>query len=158
LSAILLLNKYKVVGMTATFRGQRGENMLKTFLTNSTVLKTGVAVPERVLALDIYGKLKAEAIDDKVVEVVKAKQAELPVIVILPSITKCEEMEKHFENCYVFGIGRVPDQMGCLELIQAQLALWPIILTTAEASLGHDITPTAYVIQTVIPASYSVFV
>ena len=37
-------------------------------------------------------------------------------------------------------------------------APWPVILTTAEASLGHDITSVAYVIQTVVPASYSVFI
>jgi ATP-dependent helicase YprA (DUF1998 family) len=43
-------------------------------------------------------------------------------------------------------------------LIQAQQVPWPIILTTAEASLGHDITPIAYVIQTSMPDSYSVFV
>jgi hypothetical protein len=49
-------------------------------------------------------------------------------------------------------------QLGCLELIQVQQAPCPIILTTAEASLGHDITPIAYVIQTTIPTSYSAFV
>jgi ketopantoate reductase len=46
-----------------------------------------------VLALELHGKLKAEEIDGKVVEVAKAKQVELPVIVILSSIEKCEEME-----------------------------------------------------------------
>jgi hypothetical protein len=122
------------------------------------VLTVGATIPERALALDMYGELKPEEIDAKVIEVAKAKQAELPVIVILSSIENCEAMKQHFEHCFVFGVGRVPDQMGCLELIQAQLAPWPIILTTAEASLGHDITPTAYVIQTVIPTSYSVFV
>jgi hypothetical protein len=29
LSSILLLNKYKVIGMTATFRGERGLNLMK---------------------------------------------------------------------------------------------------------------------------------
>jgi hypothetical protein len=67
-------------------------------------------------------------------------------------------MKQHFEFCFVFGVGRVPAQLGCLELIQAQRNPYPIILTTAEASLGHDITLTAYVVQTTIPVSYSVFV
>ena len=59
LSAILLLNKYRVVGMTATFRGQRGENMLKTFLEDSVILEAGTAVPERMLDLmHVYGELK----------------------------------------------------------------------------------------------------
>jgi hypothetical protein len=57
-----------------------------------------------------------------VIEVAKVKQVELPVIVILPSIEKCQEMEQHFEHCFVFGVGRVIDQLGCLELIQAQQA------------------------------------
>ena len=51
------------------------------------------------------------------------------------------------------------EQLDCLRVLGALTnAPWPVILTTAEASLGHDITSTAYVIQTVVPASYSVFV
>jgi hypothetical protein len=73
------------------------------------VLTAGAASPERELALNVYGKLKPEEIDPKVIEVAKAKQAELPVIIILPSIEKCHEMEQHFEHCYIFGVGRVPD-------------------------------------------------
>jgi hypothetical protein len=93
LSAILLLNKYRVIGMTATFRGERGANMMKGFLKDSVVLKAGDIVPERVLAIDVYGKLSAADIDAKVIEVAKAQQTELPVIVIFPSLEKCEEME-----------------------------------------------------------------
>jgi hypothetical protein len=46
-----------------------------------------------VLTLDIYGKLNAAEIYDKVIEVATLKQTNIPVIVILPSIEKCEEME-----------------------------------------------------------------
>jgi hypothetical protein len=119
LSSILLLNKYKVIGMTATFRGDQGQAKLSAFLKDSIIFRVGAAVPERVLALDVYGKLDAVGIDTKVIEVAKAKQVELPVIVILPSIEKCQEMEQHFEHCFVFGVGRVIDQLGCLELIRA---------------------------------------
>jgi hypothetical protein len=89
LSGILLLNKYKVIGMTATFRGTHGMNKMLAFLKDSVVLTAGAAVLERVLALDVHGKLKPEDVDAKVVEVTKVKQSELPVIVILPSIEKC---------------------------------------------------------------------
>ena len=93
LSAILILNKHKIIGMTATFRGDQGQAKLSAFLKDSLVLKAGVVVPERVLALDVYGKLKIEEVDAKVIAIAKTKQAELPVIVILPSIAKCQEME-----------------------------------------------------------------
>jgi superfamily II DNA or RNA helicase len=89
LSAILILNKHKIIGMTATFRGDQGQAKLSAFLKDSLVLKAGVVVPERVLALDVYGKLKIEEVDAKVIAIAKTKQAELPVIVILPSIAKC---------------------------------------------------------------------
>jgi hypothetical protein len=59
--------------MTATLRGQRGENMLKTFLKDSVVVNAGAVVPERSLALDVYGKLGATEIDAKVIQVAKAK-------------------------------------------------------------------------------------
>jgi hypothetical protein len=95
--------------MTATFRGDQGQAKLSAFLKDSVVLTAGAVVPERVLALDVYGKLKAEEIDTKVIELARTKQAELPVIVILSSIEKCQEMEQHFEHCFVFGVGRVPD-------------------------------------------------
>jgi hypothetical protein len=51
LSAILLLNKYKVIGMTATFRGERGANMMKAFLKDSLILKAEAVVPKRELDL-----------------------------------------------------------------------------------------------------------
>ena len=78
------------------------------------VLTAGAAIPERLLALNMYGEIKPEEIDAKVIEVAKAKQAELPVIVILSSIEKCEVMKQHFEHCYIFGVGRVPAQLGIL--------------------------------------------
>lgn len=68
-------------------------NKMLAFLKDSTVLTAGAVVPERVLAIDVYGKLSAADIDAKVIEVAKAKQTELPVIVIFPSLEKCEEME-----------------------------------------------------------------
>jgi hypothetical protein len=89
LSGVLLLNKHKVIGMTATFRGIHGMNKMLAFLKDSVVLTAGAVVPERVLALDVFGNLNAADIDAKVIEVAKAKQVDLPVIVILPSIEKC---------------------------------------------------------------------
>ena len=78
---------------------------------------------------------------------------------ILPSIEKCKEMKHLFEHCYIFGVGRMAEQLSCLtQLSKLTNAPWPIILTTAEASLGQDLTATAYVIQTVMPHSYSTFV
>lgn len=137
LSAVLLLNKYKVIGMTATFRGDQGQAKLSAFLKDSLVIKTGAAAPDRILALDVYGKLKAKEIDDKVIEVAKAKQLELPVIVILPSIEECQEMEKHFQRCHIFGKGRVAEQLSCLNQLSKLVdAPWPVVLTTAETSLG----------------------
>ena len=65
-------------------------------------------------------------------------------------------MKEYFQNCFIFGVGKVFDQLGVLQLIQQTIC--PVVLTTATASLGHDLTATAYVIQTEIPDSYSVFV
>jgi hypothetical protein len=59
--------------------------------------------------LDIYGKISSENIKEKVVEIAKDKQADSPVIVILPSIKICEEYEALFGNDFVFGRGRVPE-------------------------------------------------
>jgi hypothetical protein len=58
ISAILLLNKYKVIGMTATFRGDQGRNKILEFIEDSHTLKTTDIVHERELQLDIFGKLK----------------------------------------------------------------------------------------------------
>ena len=43
----------------------------------------------------------------------------MPVIIILKSINECIRLEKLFsqENCFVFGQGRVPIQLGVLGLI-----------------------------------------
>jgi superfamily II DNA or RNA helicase len=59
LSAILLLSKYKVIGMTATFRGDQGKNKILQFIKESHVIKTTDFVLERTLQLDVFGKLKA---------------------------------------------------------------------------------------------------
>jgi hypothetical protein len=73
LSAILLLNKYRVVGMTATFRGDQGRNKILNLIKDSHAIKTTDLVLERTLKIDVFGKLKANRIDIKVIEVAKAK-------------------------------------------------------------------------------------
>jgi hypothetical protein len=45
---------------------------MRSFLSESTVFTTGAAILERVLDLDIHGRLSATGIDDKVIEVAKA--------------------------------------------------------------------------------------
>ena len=71
----------------------------------------------------------------------------MPVIVILPSIDKCTDMEQHFQHCVIFGKGRVAEQVSCLkQLSKSSSAPWPAILTTPEASLGQDLADIAYVI------------
>ena len=49
LSAIILLNKYKVIGMTATFRGEQGLSKMKAFTNDTVVIKTEAIESERVL-------------------------------------------------------------------------------------------------------------
>jgi len=39
ISSVFLLNKYDFIGVTATFRGERGLNVMKTFLRGSTTIK-----------------------------------------------------------------------------------------------------------------------
>jgi hypothetical protein len=56
-------------------------------------------------------------------------------------------MKQHFQHCIIFGKGRVFEQMHCLEELSKVLNVpWPVILTTAEASLGQDLASVAYVI------------
>lgn len=96
LSAIVLLRKYKLIGVTATFRGGQGASKLLSLLKDVKIISTGTVVPERVLQLDIIGKVPAANIKAKVVEIAKDKQITSPVIVILPSIEVCEEYEVSF--------------------------------------------------------------
>jgi hypothetical protein len=91
------MNKYKIIGMTATFRGERGLNMIKALLKDTTVIKVRAVEPERKLQLDVFGNLKTGEVDLQVIKVAKGKQQEMPVIIILPSISKCAEMEQHFK-------------------------------------------------------------
>lgn len=45
--------------MSATFRGEEGTKWLDRFLKDSTILKIGEIAPERVLNIDVHGKLNA---------------------------------------------------------------------------------------------------
>jgi superfamily II DNA or RNA helicase len=49
LSAITLLNKYKVIGMTATFRGEQGLSKMKALMNDNIVIKTETVESERIL-------------------------------------------------------------------------------------------------------------
>ena len=49
LSSILLLNKYKVIGMSATFRGDQGRNKILRFMDDSYVILTTDIALERAL-------------------------------------------------------------------------------------------------------------
>ena len=59
--------------MTATFRGEQGLNKMLCFLGDCAVIQTGFVVTERVLQLDVYGKLVKEQIKEKVIEVAREK-------------------------------------------------------------------------------------
>lgn len=49
--------------------------------------------------------------------------------------------------------------MSCLKQLQRiNSAPWPVVLTTSQASLGHDLTTAAFVIQTELPGAWSIFV
>lgn len=76
----------------------------------------------------------------------------------MKTISICEEYEGYFDNCYVFGKGEVYTQISCLKELNNNVnSPQPVILTTSNASLGHDFTPIAYVIQTFIPDSWATF-
>ncbi len=45
----MLLNKYKVIGMTATFRGDQGRNKILEFIEDSHAIKTTDIILERNL-------------------------------------------------------------------------------------------------------------
>jgi hypothetical protein len=57
--------------MTATFRGEQGLNKMKAFMNDNVVIKAEATEPERKLELDVFGKLKADEIDLKVIEIAK---------------------------------------------------------------------------------------
>jgi hypothetical protein len=46
---------------------------MRCFLGNCAVIQTGLVVAERVLQLDVYGKLTKEQIKEKVIEIAKEK-------------------------------------------------------------------------------------
>jgi hypothetical protein len=72
-SALLLLNKYQVIGMSATFRGEQGSRWFSRFLKNCNIVQTGVAVPERVLNIDVFGKLNSQQLREKIISLAKEK-------------------------------------------------------------------------------------
>jgi hypothetical protein len=59
--------------MTATFRGERGLNKMKTLLSDYVVIKATAVESDRKLELEVFGKLKADEVDSKVVEIARAK-------------------------------------------------------------------------------------
>ena len=73
MSTILLLNKYEVIGMTATFRGDQGKKKILQLVKESHALKTNDIISERELRLDVFGNLKEAEVDAKVIEVATIK-------------------------------------------------------------------------------------
>ena len=73
MSTILLLNKYEVIGMTATFRGDQGKKKILQLIKESHVLKTTDIISERELRLDVFGNLKEAEVDAKVIDVATLK-------------------------------------------------------------------------------------
>eukprot|EP00349_Pseudokeronopsis_sp_Brazil_P012300 CAMPEP_0202977714 /NCGR_PEP_ID=MMETSP1396-20130829/84411_1 /ASSEMBLY_ACC=CAM_ASM_000872 /TAXON_ID= /ORGANISM="Pseudokeronopsis sp., Strain Brazil" /LENGTH=212 /DNA_ID=CAMNT_0049716509 /DNA_START=1813 /DNA_END=2451 /DNA_ORIENTATION=- len=116
ISSVLLLNKYRVLGMSATFRGDQGRDKIVRLLRGCVVIKTTDIVQERVFRLDIFGSLSCEAILTKAVELAKEKQVQgHSVIIMLPSISACESLAQNFEGCIIFGRGDTGEQVNCLK-------------------------------------------
>lgn len=93
-SPLILLNKYNLIGMTATFRGIHGRNKMLAFLHDSIALKIANTQPERdVSKIEVFGRCKDETeINKKAVQMALEKLNELPVIIILPTIADCERL------------------------------------------------------------------
>ena len=78
---------------------------------------------------------------------------------MLSSIALCKEYAVHLNESEIFGNGLVPEQISSLkDFKKVKTAPWPLILTTSSASLGHDLTSKAYVIQTELPSAWSIFI
>jgi hypothetical protein len=94
LSPLILLNKYKLIGMTATFRGDQGKAKMLSFLYDSNVIKTVEVNTERdITKLEVFGRMKSvAAVEQKAMELAKIKAAEIPVIIILPTIDDCDRL------------------------------------------------------------------
>lgn len=60
------------------------------------------------MKVDVFGNLSKDKIFEKVIEIAKEKAKEIPVIIIMSSIQECESIEDKFNECFVFGRGRVP--------------------------------------------------
>lgn len=75
LSPLILLNKYKLIGMTATFRGVHGKNKMLSFLHNSAALKIADKEPERdVSKIEVFGRCKdATEVEMKTVQLALEK-------------------------------------------------------------------------------------
>lgn len=73
ISAILLLNKYHVIGMSATFRGEQGIKWLSCFLRCSRIVHMATVVQERNINIDVFGRLNPQQIKEKVIPLAKEK-------------------------------------------------------------------------------------
>lgn len=60
--------------MSATFRGDQGTLWLSRFLKNSIIVQIGAAVPEKILNIDVFGKLNTLQVKEKVLALAKEKQ------------------------------------------------------------------------------------
>lgn len=69
ISSILLLSKYKVYGMSATFRGDQGKRKMRKLLHESNFIETPQSKKERNLNVDVFRVSDSESILQKVVEV-----------------------------------------------------------------------------------------
>jgi hypothetical protein len=56
------------------------------FLGEYAVIQTGLVVAERVLQLEVYGRVPKEELVGKVLEIVKTQQIKQPVIVLLQTL------------------------------------------------------------------------
>ena len=131
------------------------------FLHDGLVIEVAEVEKERDLSqLEVFGNIDRAAIPAKVVELAVNKQKELPVIIILSSIEECIKLKSQFlQHCFVFGVGEIYEQLDLLKRIKAMNGTpFPVILTISPASLGQDLTLLAFVIQTAIPDSWSIFV
>ena len=58
ISSVLLLNKYKIYGMSATFRGEQGKRKMKRLLNDSNFIEASQLNEERQLKVDVFGSIK----------------------------------------------------------------------------------------------------
>ncbi len=106
---------HRVIGVSATFRGEIGLKKINQMIADSAFINSPVQCREKEMQLQVFGDVAVEDIPAKAIALALQRSVEMPVILLCSTAVQCNEWKKQLPQSKVFASDDSGEMVGILD-------------------------------------------